>query len=103
MALATGGPVPVIDEEADMLDTGSEMTVEGLAELHDRAIDALDLAIAAGAPLSLLEKLGASVGLLEGLAEVPQYALLADVVSRARRALSAWQTWNDQSRRKVAA
>jgi hypothetical protein len=79
------------------------MDAEQLAELHRTSKDALDLAMAAGAPLSLLEKLAASAALLEALVELPRHALIPDVVARASRALAAWNDWRKLARRNVAA
>lgn len=67
---------------------------EGLIELQRRARDALDLGIAAGAPLTLLEKLAAASALLQALVELPRHALLPDVLARAHRALTAWHEWS---------
>jgi hypothetical protein len=77
--------------------------IETLAELQSSLTDALDLAVAAGAPLPLLERLGASVGLVGALAEMPKHELIPQVVARARRALVAWDEWQRNGRRKVAA
>lgn len=79
------------------------MTLQGLAELDRRLKDALGLAIAASAPMSLLDKLGAASGLVDALAEVPKHALIPAVVSRAHRALEAWEQWQRRERRTVAA
>jgi hypothetical protein len=72
-------------------------------DLHRQVRDALDLAIAGGAPLSLLEKLGACAALLEALAALPRHALVPEVVARAERALAAWQQWRAQSHLTAAA
>lgn len=74
-----------------------------LDDLAARVNDALDLAIAGGAPLSLLEKLAASSGLLRALQELPRNALIPEVVARAHRALKAWQAWRDGAHPKNAA
>jgi hypothetical protein len=81
----------------------SEMTIEGLADLQRCLRDALDLAIAGNAPMTLLDKLGAASGLVEALAELPRHALIPAVVGRAHRALSAWHEWQRHGLRMVAA
>jgi hypothetical protein len=79
------------------------ITMEGLGDLHRSVRDALDLAIAGGAPLSVLEKLGAASGLVQALIELPRHALIPEVVGRAHRALTVWQEWERQGLRRVAA
>jgi hypothetical protein len=79
------------------------VTLDTLAELRKQVGDALDLAIAAGAPTPLLEKLGAARGLLSALSEVPQHSLMPGVIDRARKALREWQQWQEQHPRTVAA
>jgi hypothetical protein len=86
-----------------MPDGTRELTVEGLTELQRRTKDTLALALAAGAPLSLLDKLAAATALLEALFELPKHALIPDVVARAQRALGAWQEWQKQKPRTAAA
>jgi ABC-type uncharacterized transport system YnjBCD ATPase subunit len=71
------------------------LTNDELSDLQGRTADALDLAVAKGAPLGLLEKLAAASGLLRALREVPKHVLLDEVVTRAERALREWQKWNE--------
>jgi hypothetical protein len=85
-----------------MADPTSNFSVEGLTDLHRHVKDALALALAAGAPLSLLEKLAASSGLVQALEELPKHALLPEVVARAQRALNAWQEWQKHMPRTAA-
>jgi hypothetical protein len=80
-----------------------EIRVESLAQLREELGDALELAIAAGAPLALLEKLGAASGLLNALARVPQHTLISTVVDRARKAQRAWRQWQERRPRTIAA
>jgi len=80
-----------------------EVTEDGLGELNAHVRDALALAIASGAPLPLLEKLAAATGLLQALAELPAHTLIPQVVSRAHRALVAWQQWHKNGQRGAAA
>jgi hypothetical protein len=80
-----------------------EISGDGLGELGAQVRDALALAIASGAPLPLLEKLGAAVGLLQALAELPAHALIPQAVTRAHRALTAWQQWHKAAQRGAAA
>lgn len=80
-----------------------EFTIEHLAGLRGELNDTLDLAIAAGAPMPLLEKLGAASGLLHALAEVPNHGLVPAVKARADRALGAWRDWQTHGRKHVAA
>ncbi len=80
-----------------------ELTHEALAALRQEVGDALGLAIAAGAPMPLLEKLGAASGLLRALAEIPNHVLVPAVVPRARRALEAWNEWKGRGLKRVAA
>jgi hypothetical protein len=86
-----------------MSDASTALTVEGLTELHRRVKDALALAIAASAPLPLLEKLGAAAGLVQALGELPKHALIPEVVARANRALGAWEEWQKHRPRTAAA
>jgi bifunctional DNase/RNase len=72
-------------------------------ELKTRVADALELAIAAGAPMSVMDKLASARGFLEALTNVPQHALVPAVTDRAARALDAWERWRAQSRRRKAA
>jgi hypothetical protein len=84
--------------QQNRLDTGHAgkmLTNDQLSELQGRTADALDLAVAKGAPLGLLEKLAAAAGLLRALREVPKHALFDEVVTRAERALREWQKWNE--------
>lgn len=86
-----------------MTDSSLEIAGDELGELIGRLRDALALAIASGAPLPLLEKLGAASGLLQTLAELPDHALIPQAVSRAQRALVAWQQWHKAAQRGAAA
>jgi hypothetical protein len=74
-----------------------------IAELARRTSDALDLAVAAGAPFDLLERLAAAAGLLRALREVPNHALMPKVVSRAERVLRVWERWQRLQSRHIAA
>jgi hypothetical protein len=92
------------EEEKEIMPDGNpKLTVEGLTELHRRTKDTLALALAAGAPFALLEKLAAATGLVEALFELPKHALIPDVVARAQRALGAWQEWQKRKPRTAAA
>ncbi len=80
---------------------GDRMSAE---ELSSRVADALALSIAAGAPMSVMEKLAAARGFFEALTDVPQHALVPTVTDRAVRALQVWERWRTRrGRRKVAA
>jgi hypothetical protein len=72
---------------------------EALEELGERVGDALDLAVAAGAPLALIDKLATASGLLNALREVPRHVLMPHATSRAKAALSAWESWRGRSAR----
>jgi hypothetical protein len=67
------------------------LTTDGLAELHAALADALDLAIAAGAPFPLLQKLAAANGFTRALREVPKHDLMPTIVTNAKAALAEWQ------------
>jgi hypothetical protein len=79
------------------------MTSETLSDLQVSLKDALDLAIAAGAPLPLLEKIAAASALVLALVELPRHTLIGDVITRAHWALNAWEDWQKQRPGKVAA
>jgi hypothetical protein len=79
------------------------LTQEAVTALGQEVGDALDLAIASGAPLPILEKLGAASGLLRALAEVPNHVLLPAIVPRARRAIAAWNEWKGRGLKRAAA
>jgi len=81
----------------------SDLTVEGLARFHREVADALDLAIAADAPLPLLRKLAAASGFTEALREVPKHALMGGIVSEATAALAEWQKWRNERRATIVA
>jgi hypothetical protein len=76
---------------------------EDIAELARRTSDALDLAVAAGAPFNLLERLAAAAGLLHALREVPNHGLIPKVVWRAERVLRVWERWQRLQARHIAA
>ncbi len=86
-----------------MSQAGPVVGSEALDDLQRRLRDALDLAVAGGAPLPLLERLGASAALLRALGELPRHALLPEVVARGERALAAWQEWRGQTQPWTAA
>jgi hypothetical protein len=70
-----------------------------LNHLRRDARTALELAVVALAPAALVDRLAASAGLLEALAELPAesppvVALVPRVVTRAQRALEEWQSWH---------
>ena len=71
------------------------MTTVEMARLRRRVFDALELAIAAGAPFSIIEPLGTAVGMLEALAEIPKHELTVAVLPRAEAALRAWSSWEE--------
>lgn len=81
----------------------TNMTTERLAALRARATDALELAVAASAPLAVMEKLAAAAGMLHALGEVPNHGLVPEVVARAERALRAWTKWKEESARTALA
>jgi hypothetical protein len=83
--------------------TGAGLEAQALEALRQETADALDLAIAAGAPLPMLEALGAASGLLRALGEVPSHALIPTVTARAQEAVRSWKAWQAKSARRVAA
>jgi hypothetical protein len=69
-----------------------------LVHLRREARTALELAIVAMVPQSLMERLAAATGMLEALAEIPAdsppaRALVPTTVTRARSAIDAWHVW----------
>jgi hypothetical protein len=80
-----------------------ESSNEAIAELARRASDALDVAVAAGAPFDMLERLGAAAGLLRALRDVPNHALMPKVVSRTEHVLRVWERWQRLQARHVVA
>ena len=66
--------------------------------LIEETRDALELAIVAGAPSELVERLAMVVGLLNAIADLssdspPLVALASTTVARGRTALEAWRAW----------
>ena len=75
-----------------------------LLHLRKHVRDALELAIAAHAPWSMLEPLAVASGMLEALSEIPEHALVVSVMTRAETAMAAWRKWDEsQKHRKVPA
>ncbi len=69
-----------------------------LVHLRREARTALELAIVAMVPQSLMDRLASATGMLEALAEIPAEspparALVPTTVSRARGAIDAWHQW----------
>ena len=69
-----------------------------LVHLRREARTALELAIIAMVPQSLMERLAAVTGMLEALSEIPAdsppaRALIPTTVTRARLAMDAWHQW----------
>jgi hypothetical protein len=72
-----------------------------LSHLRRDSRTALELAVVAMAPPELIERLAASAGLLEALAELPTdstpvVALVPKLVTRTRSALEDWQKWHHE-------
>lgn len=70
----------------------------GTLRLHEEARDALELAIVAGAPSELVDRLALVVGLSNAIIDLasdspPLAALTATTLDRGRLALDAWRTW----------
>jgi hypothetical protein len=79
---------------------GRETSLD-LRHLRRDTRTALELAVVALAPGELIDRLAASAGLLEALAELPAnsapvIALVPTLVTRARSALEDWQKWHKQ-------
>jgi hypothetical protein len=69
-----------------------------LSHLRRDARTALELAVVALAPSTLVDELAATAGLLEALVELPSnsppvVALVPKLLKRTREALEAWQDW----------
>ncbi len=69
---------------------------------------ALELAIVALAPSSIVEGLASAAGLLDAVVELPLdspalAALVPGLDARARTALKAWATWREEHLRKLSA
>jgi len=76
-----------------------------LSHLRRETRTALELAVIALAPSTLLERLAASAGLLEALIELPSnsppaLALMPGVVDRTRQALEDWKAWQRENLEK---
>jgi hypothetical protein len=74
-----------------------------LRHLHREVSTALELALVALAPSTIVESLANAAGLLGALVELPleneALALWAnDAVGRAEQTLAAWQTWQADRR-----
>jgi hypothetical protein len=72
-----------------------------LGHLRREVRTALELAVVALAPSDLIDRLAASAGLLEALAELPKdsapvIALLPTLGTRTRSALDEWQKWRHE-------
>ena len=77
-----------------------------LTHLRREARTALELALVELAPTDLIERLAVVSGLLEALAELPPdsspaLALGPSTTTRARTALTDWQSWS-AARKKLA-
>jgi hypothetical protein len=77
-----------------------------LSHLRRDTRTALELAVVALAPLELIDRLAASVGLLEALAALPTdsapvIALVPKLVTRTRSALGDWQKWHGEHLEKI--
>lgn len=73
-----------------------------LGPLRRETKTALELAVVALAPAELLDRLAVVAGLLEALAGLPSnsppaLAMAPGLVKRAREALVAWRTWQEQT------
>ena len=79
------------------------MTKAEMARLRGRIIEALELAIAARAPLDIIEPLGTAAGMLEALADVPRHELVMVVETKAKRCLEAWAVWDAKHSPKATA
>ena len=79
------------------------MTKADMAGLRRKICDALELAIAAGAPWDIIQPLGTATGLLEALADVPRHEFVVTIMQNARQALNAWGVWDAKDRRKAKA
>jgi hypothetical protein len=76
-------------------------TALDLRHLRRQIRSALELAVVGLAPSDLLDRLAASAGLLETLAELPAEApavsaLIPGVADRARAALGQWDAWQSK-------
>ena len=79
------------------------MTKAEMAELRRRILEVLELAIAARAPLSIIEPLGSAAGMLEALADVPRHEFVIGVETKANDALVAWGLWDAKHGSKATA
>ena len=73
-----------------------------LSHLRRETRTALELAVVALAPSTLIERLAAAAGLLEALIELPAnsppaLALVPGLVKRAQEALDEWTTWHREN------
>ena len=77
-----------------------------LRHLQREVATALELALVAMAPTTIIESLAGSAGLLTALIELPLETdslrlWAADAAERAQKALSAWHEW-EETRRATA-
>lgn len=85
---------------AEVTNIASRATTSSTAALRmiEETRDALELAIVAGAPSELVDRLALVSGLLDAIADLsgdsPQLRTLASTtLERGRTALAAWRTW----------
>lgn len=74
-----------------------------MIRLRRRIIEVLELAIAARAPLRIVEPLGTAAGMLEALADVPRHEFLIHIEAKAKNALEAWALWDAKHAPKATA
>lgn len=79
-----------------------------VSHLRRETRTALELAVVALAPASVIDSLAVVAGLLEALAELPAgsppvVALLPEVSKRGRSALAVWTAWHKQHLAQIKA
>jgi hypothetical protein len=82
-------------------DVHAAQTLNELGHLRQEARTALDLAVVALAPSTLVDRLATAVGLLESLAELPAdsppvIALVPKTLAQTKSSLEDWRAWHQK-------
>jgi hypothetical protein len=90
-----------VSKQTHSADPESRDTSLDLSHMRRDVRTALELAVVAMAPADIIDRLGASAGLLEALVELPidsapVVALVPKVTSSTRSALEDWQKWRHE-------
>jgi hypothetical protein len=78
------------------------MTDMEIRHLARDVMTALELAITAHAPWTIVERLATASGLLGALSELPGHTLIPETMDRSRTALAVWREWSNTHTKVIA-